>query len=143
MSVLFRIVATTFLALVVGLVTTTSAEAAPKYGPYTDPVYGLQARVSPAAAGQAKTFVQVRRITADTTANTGERQVRLQWRIGNGPLRTSTVRTLAKGERTTFATTKAACGQRVRVIIGARGRVSSSQAYTDWQNISSSFVRSC
>lgn len=143
MSALFRTVAATFLALVVGLVTATSAEAAPKYGPWTDPAYGLQGRISPAAAKQAKTYVQVRRITADTTANTGERQVRIQWKIGDAKLRTSSIRTLAKGDLTTFVTSKAQCGERIRIVISARGRVSSDQAYTDWQDITSSYNRSC
>lgn len=144
MSTLPRIIAAAFLALTLCLVTTGGVQAAtPKYGPWTDPVYGLQGRISPASADQAKTYVQVRRISADTTANTGERQVRVSYKIGAGKTRTSSVRTLAKGELTTFVTAKAACGARVAITISGRGRASSSQPWSDWQDLKSSFTRSC
>ncbi|GAA4116424.1 hypothetical protein GCM10022215_16070 [Nocardioides fonticola] len=144
MSSLPRIIATAFLALMFGLVSTGGAQAAtPKYGPWTDPVYGLQGRISPASAKQAKTYVQVRRISADTTENIGDRQVRVSYKIGSGKTRTSSIRTLAKGELTTFVTAKAACGARVTITISGRGRASSSQAWSDWQDLTSSFTRSC
>lgn len=120
-----------------------AATGDPVYGPYSDPAYGLKGRVSPSYGEQEKTFVQVKRIPGNTQENIGDRQARLQWRVADGRVYTSSVRTLAKGERTTFVTTRVPCGKKIRVTIGVRGRIASTDDWSAWQEATYRYTRVC
>lgn len=125
----------------VGLVasTSTSASAAPTYGPWSSEVVGLQGRVSPPSAKQPRAYLQFRR----AQSSEGDRQVRMAYRIGDRKRVTLPARSLAPGDRTQFRSARVPCGKRVVVIAQGRYRMDSSASWTKWYSVSARFTRSC
>jgi len=125
----------------IGLVasTSTTATAAPAYGPWSSEVLGLQGRVSPPSAQQARAYVQFRR----AEDSDGERQVRMAYRLGNGKRVTLGARSLAPGATTQYRSARVGCGKRITVVAQGRYRADASAAWSAWYEVSATFKRSC
>ncbi|MDN4160148.1 hypothetical protein [Nocardioides abyssi] len=119
--------------------TSTTASAAPTYGPWSSEVLGLQGRVSPPSEDQARAFVQFRR----TKSSEGQRQVRVAYRVAAGKRVTLAARSLAPGTRTQYRTAAVPCGKRITVVAQGRYRASESADWSSWYEVSATFKRAC
>lgn len=130
-------------ATLAALVPLGAADAAVVYSPYSTSAYGVKARIAQATTSQPRVYVQFRRSAGDEAANTGDRQVRLRYKVGAGATKTTAVDTLAKGGSATYRTTSIACGGSVRITLMARARETSSDAWSAWTERSATLRRSC
>ncbi len=118
--------------------TSTAANAAPAYGPWSSEVVGLQGRVAPLRAGQPRVHVQFRR----SESSEGRRQVRMAYRITDRHKVTRPARNLAPGAQTRFRSAKVPCGKNVTIFAQAR-TTNAAGEWLQWHAVSAKFKRTC